>query len=32
MQVGNAALDVLAERNEVAYVRFASVFGFYDAG
>lgn len=26
MQVGNAALDVLAERNEVAYVRFASVF------
>ena len=26
MQVGNAVLDVLAERNEVAYVRFASVF------
>lgn len=25
-QVGNAVLDVLAERNEVAYVRFASVF------
>lgn len=25
-QVGNAVLDVLAEKNEVAYVRFASVF------
>lgn len=25
-QVGNAVLDVLAEQNEVAYVRFASVF------
>lgn len=25
-QVGNAVLDVLAERNDVAYVRFASVF------
>ena len=25
-QVGNAVLEVLAERNEVAYVRFASVF------
>lgn len=25
-QVGNAVLDALAERNEVAYVRFASVF------
>lgn len=25
-QVGNAVLDVLVERNEVAYVRFASVF------
>lgn len=25
-QVGDAVLDVLAERNEVAYVRFASVF------
>ena len=25
-QVGNAVLDVLAEVNEVAYVRFASVF------
>lgn len=25
-EVGNAVLDVLAERNEVAYVRFASVF------
>ena len=25
-QVGNTVLDVLAERNEVAYVRFASVF------
>ncbi len=26
VQIGNAVLDVLAERNEVAYVRFASVF------
>lgn len=25
-QVGNAVLDVLASKNEVAYVRFASVF------
>ena len=25
-QIGNAVLDVLAELNEVAYVRFASVF------
>lgn len=25
-QVGNAVLDVLAKQNEVAYVRFASVF------
>ncbi len=25
-QIGNAVLDVLAEKNEVAYVRFASVF------
>lgn len=25
-EVGNAVLDVLAEHNEVAYVRFASVF------
>lgn len=25
-QVGNAVLDVLAEKNDVAYVRFASVF------
>lgn len=25
-EVGNAVLDALAERNEVAYVRFASVF------
>lgn len=25
-QIGDAVLDVLAERNEVAYVRFASVF------
>lgn len=25
-EVGNAVLDVLAERNEVAYVRYASVF------
>lgn len=25
-QVGNGVLDILAERNEVAYVRFASVF------
>lgn len=25
-RVGNAALEVLADRNEVAYVRFASVF------
>lgn len=26
VQIGNAVLDVLADRNEVAYVRFASVF------
>lgn len=26
VQIGNAVLDVLAEHNEVAYVRFASVF------
>lgn len=26
VQIGNAVLAVLAERNEVAYVRFASVF------
>lgn len=25
-QIGDAVLDVLVERNEVAYVRFASVF------
>ena len=25
-QIGNTVLDVLAERNEVAYVRYASVF------
>ena len=25
-QIGNAVLEVLAERNEVAYVRYASVF------
>jgi len=25
-EIGNAVLDVLAEKNEVAYVRYASVF------